>query len=110
MSFAASALRTTQQRAQAVCARVVPKRAYGAPADGPPPVDYPWMAPSEPSRWKSEHVRINFFFLVRDTSPTHSLNISQTQQQVVFTVLAGWAVGLSAAKAAFGGGKKEEKK
>ena len=80
------------------------------PADGPPPVDYPWMAPSEPSRWKSEHVRINFFFLVRDTSPTHSLNISQTQQQVVFTVLAGWAVGLSAAKAAFGGGKKEEKK
>lgn len=29
MSFAASALRTTQQRAQAVCARVVPKRAYG---------------------------------------------------------------------------------
>ncbi|XRB15269.1 hypothetical protein RI054_10g51090 [Pseudoscourfieldia marina] len=84
MSFAASALRTTQQRAQAVCARVVPKRAYGAPADGPPPVDYPWMAPSEPSRWKSEHV--------------------------VFTVLAGWAVGLSVAKAAFGGGKKEEKK
>lgn len=51
-----------------------------------------------------------FFFLVRDTSPTHSLNISQTQQQVVFTVLAGWAVVLSVAKATFGGGKKEEKK
>ena len=50
-----------------------------------------------------------FFFLVRDTSPTHSLNISQTQQQVVFTVLAGWAVVLSVAKATFGGGKKEEK-
>jgi len=29
---------------------------------------------------------------------------------VVFTVLAGWAVVLSVAKATFGGGKKEEKK
>ena len=56
------------------------RRGMAGGAKDPNEVDYPWHAPQEPSRWKSEHV--------------------------VFTVLAGWFVVIQTARAAFGG-KKE---
>ena len=50
-------------------------------AHGEAKVAYPWQAPTDPASWKEEHV--------------------------VFTVLAGWVVGIWSATKIFGGGKKE---
>ena len=49
-------------------------------AHGEVKVAYPWLAPTEPAKWKEEHT--------------------------VFVVLGGWAVAISSAMKIFGGGKK----
>ena len=59
------------------------KNSLHADAHGEAKVAYPWLAPTEPAKWKEEHT--------------------------VFVVLGGWAIAISSAMKIFGGGKKEEK-
>ena len=61
------------------------KKLEKTPADahGETKVAYPWLAPTEPAKWKEEHT--------------------------VFVVLGGWAIAISSAMKIFGGGKKEDK-
>lgn len=59
------------------------KKKLNSDAHGEAKVAYPWLAPTEPAKWKEEHT--------------------------VFVVLGGWAIAISSAMKIFGGGKKEDK-